>query len=99
MSSGLELNFVEFQPGAWYWIRQSSFCPVECWDWREHDPDVVGPFASYEAADESYCANERNTGGCSIIDYGPKHAQDKALVAAIAAATAPTKYYSRWERG
>lgn len=95
MSSGLELQFIEYTPGAWYWIRQSGFCPVEHWDWREHEPDVVGPFATYETADASYCEHERNAGGHSINPHHADHATDKTLAQCIASAEAPDKRY-RW---
>lgn len=91
MSSGLELEFVEYRPGQWYWIRQSSFCPVECWDWREHDPVVTGPFPSFESADADYRTNERNTGGHSAHPHRPEFLEDKTLAACIARAMTPTQ--------
>lgn len=91
MSSGLSLLHVEYKPGQWYWIRQNGSCPVECWDWREHDPDIVGPFPTYEASDADHYTHERNTGGSCIEKYDPKRI-DPVLDACIARAKTPADY-------
>lgn len=93
MSSGLEFHVLEWEPGQWYWLRQSNQCPKSCWDWREEDPDVVGPFPSKDALNQSYAAHERNTGGSTTYDYTPALHQDEALIKAIATAETPERRY------
>lgn len=93
MSSNLEFQEVEWEPNQWYWIRQSSDCPAQCWDWREHDPDVVGPFPSRAKLSESYRDHEQNTGGSAILEYSPNLHKDEVLTKLIAAAEHPDKRY------
>jgi hypothetical protein len=93
MSSGLEFLEVEWAPGQWYWIRQSDFCTVSAWDWREEDPTVVGPFASQEDLQESYRAHESNTGGASYIFADEKPHTSEVLARCIANAVTPAKRY------
>lgn len=92
MSSGLELVYIEYRPGQWYWIRQSGNCPVQCWDWREHDPDVVGPFPTAEATDADYRTHEHNTGGYCTASHRPEFLGDKTLAACIARAQTPMQF-------
>lgn len=79
MSTGFECNFVEFQPGAWYYVLQRWDCPRGAWDWREY-ADCYGPFPSKEAADEHLRDHHANPGGSSTIRYSPDHATDEVLV-------------------
>lgn len=93
MSTGLEFHNIEWEPNQWYWIRQSGSCPKQCWDWREEDPDVVGPFPSREALLESYSAHEANTGGTTVLEYTPDLHKDKVLPKLIADAVRPDQRY------
>ena len=93
MSSNLEFHLVEWKPQQWYWIRQSGSCPREYWDWREEDPDVVGPFASKEKLLESYARYEYNTGGSTTFEHDPKLHQDDVLAQLINEAVSPAERY------
>lgn len=84
MSTGYECNFIEPEPGRWYYVLQRGDCPVGAWDWREY-ANCFGPFASYEAADDHLRANHANPGGGTIINherYRPGDVWDKLIAEA-----------------
>ena len=71
MSSGLECECLDLG-GQWFWILQSWSCPAECWNWREEDPDMGGPFASEDEAWEDLRSGHANPGGYSIVRMLPE---------------------------
>ncbi len=68
MSTGYECMIVELKPKQWYYVLQRGSCPVGAWDWTEH-ADIIGPYASCEAAIQGLSDNEANPGGWSEIDH------------------------------
>lgn len=51
MSQNRELEFIEPEPGVWYYVLEDYSAPKNSWDWREH-AQAYGPFESYEKANE-----------------------------------------------
>ena len=68
MSSGMECNFFEAEPGKWFYILQNWDCPAGAWDWREY-ASCCGGFPSEEAAREHLRENHSNPGGSSTYGY------------------------------
>lgn len=92
MSTGLELLFIEAQPGRWYWIQQSGWCPVQCWDWMEEDPMVVGPFPSEDAAYTHHSRHQANAGGHSVQPYDKEACETGRIKNALARAIPPHEF-------
>ena len=72
MSTGLECDFIEYEPGKWYYILQNGSCPRDAWDWREY-ATAYGPFGSEDAALGHLSRNHANPGGFSSTNYSPKN--------------------------
>lgn len=75
MSSGRECELVKVAPNEWFYILQSGFCPTDCWDWREHEPIVGGPFPSEDECTESLLRDNSNPGGWMVQALRPDQAQ------------------------
>jgi len=88
MSTGLECLYVEAQPGQWYWLLASS---RDGFDWME-DAQVVGPFASFDKADDHLHDHNANPGGFSKRHYDPAQPMGTSLRTAIARAVTPKAY-------
>jgi hypothetical protein len=69
MSSGLSCELIEPKPGQWFYLLENYFTPKGAWDWREHDPNVHGPFKDKDAAYEHLGRNYANPGGSEIVDH------------------------------
>lgn len=66
MSTGADLRFIEQTPGKWYYAYQQ-------WPYGEtEDYDVIGPFASEEAAERHCDDNYPNAGGSWTLPYEGK---------------------------
>jgi hypothetical protein len=66
MSTGADLRYVEKEKGEWYYEYQCY--PYGC----NEDYDVVGPFASEDAAREHCDDNNANAGGSWTLPYKGK---------------------------
>lgn len=62
MSTGLECEIIEAEPGRWFYVLQDGSCPVECWDWHEF-AHAYGPFETYGQATEHLRRFHANPGG------------------------------------
>ncbi|MGY3582337.1 hypothetical protein ACVIGB_000739 [Bradyrhizobium sp. USDA 4341] len=65
MSSGLECELFEPEPGKWYYVLQSYSCPVGAWEWREF-AQSYGPFQNQDATEEHLRDNHANPGGYTV---------------------------------
>lgn len=100
MSTGFECEYVEYQPGEWYWVLQDWDCPKGAWNWREY-ATVTGPFTTEDEARKHLLANNANPGGSWTIPYAELASHDGAESYAklIAEAEAPKPVrYERWFR-
>lgn len=74
MSSGLECEFIGVyglrQSGKtdWFYLLQNYNCPKVCWDWREENPFVGGPFPTEDAANNHLRRNHSNPGGSGTVE-------------------------------
>ncbi len=93
MSTGLECDFIEWEPNKWFYALQDWSCPRGAWDWREY-ATAYGPFTTYEAARKHLRDNHANPGGHSICAYSDEQAKDEVLAKLIAGAT-PAEH-RRW---
>lgn len=70
MSQNRELEFIEPEPGKWYYLLEDYFAPKNSWDWREH-ARCYGPFPSQAAAEyHQYDQSGISTPGSTISAYG-----------------------------
>ena len=66
MSQNRELEFIEPEPGKWFYVLEDSFAPKDAWDWHEF-ARCYGPFNSLEAAEEhQYDLSRISTPGANI---------------------------------
>lgn len=79
MSTGLECEFIEYEPGRWYYILQNWDCPRMCWDWHEY-ATAYGPFTTEEEADQHLRDTQPNPGGSSTQAYDEIHAARRNAV-------------------
>jgi hypothetical protein len=85
MSTGLECEFIEFEPGDWYYLLEDYDAPRNAFDWREY-ATAYGPFSSTEAANAHLGDHHANPGGASITTYDARYSSDEVLIARIAEA-------------
>lgn len=92
MSSGVECEFREWEPGRWFYILGSEE-EEEMWDWRE-TATAYGPFHDKEEARKHLRDNHSNPGGSSTVVYDPARRPDRVLEQLIAEARDPRTF--RW---
>ncbi|WP_159848549.1 hypothetical protein [Nocardia sp. CY41] len=88
MSTNLACEFIEVQPGRWYYLLENWDAPQSAFDWREY-ATAYGPFSSMAATDAHLSANHPNPGGMAVSRYEPGFEPDKVLAALIAKAEPP----------
>lgn len=71
MSTGLNCEFFEYEPGKWYYCLEAWNSPKTAWDWTE-DANVVGPFPTFEEANTYLHRNNANPGGHTESPYCTK---------------------------
>ncbi len=86
MSTGLECEFVEVKPGAWYYVLEHGSAPMMAWDWHEH-ASAYGPFATFEKAHDQLRRRHANPGGYSTSEYRHGFEPDETLAELVAEAT------------
>lgn len=62
VKSGLNCDFIEVQPGEWYYILENWDAPNYAWNWREY-ATAYGPFTTQENASDHLDDNHANPGG------------------------------------
>lgn len=77
MSTGLECEFIETEPGKWYYLLQNGDCPVMA-PWREHCT-AYGPFDDYDRAHKHLHRHHANPGGQMVTAYQEGYEPDEAL--------------------
>ncbi|MGW5657206.1 hypothetical protein [Streptomyces humi] len=82
MSTGLECELTEVEPGRWYYVLEDSDAPRNAWDWREY-ATAYGPFTSEQQAEEHLEKNHANPGGLTISRYEPGFEPDDVLAALL----------------
>lgn len=83
MSTGFECEFIEVEPGKWYYVLQNWDCPVGAWDWREY-ATAYGPFMSEERTDDHLRRNHANPGGSMTLRYEEGYKPDTVMTELIA---------------
>ena len=68
MSTGLECEFIEPQPGRWFYVLEDWSSPKGAWDWREY-ASAYGPFASQESARDHLQRHHANPGGWRVSNH------------------------------
>jgi hypothetical protein len=63
-----ELQFVETEPGKWFYLLEDWNAPKETWDWHEY-AQAFGPFASLEAACDHETRSDSDTSGAEIVEH------------------------------
>lgn len=91
MSTGLECNFVEWEPGKWYYVLEDDDAPKNAWDWMEY-ATAYGPFSSFDAAYDHLDNNHPNPGGYSEHSYHESIKENNTLAKLIAEATIPKRH-------
>lgn len=86
MSTGLNCEFVEVEPGKWYYLLEDGSAPKMAWDWREF-AHAYGPFSLYDEASEHLRRHHANPGGSLTIPYVGGASPDGVLAGLIAEAT------------
>lgn len=94
MSTGLNCEYVEVEPGKWYYILERGSAPKNAWDWREY-ADGYGPFATFDAAHTHCRDNHANPGGYTQAPYQEGYEPDEVMRTLIAEA-ANRKPERRW---
>ncbi|MEW1734358.1 hypothetical protein AB0346_00195 [Nocardia beijingensis] len=69
-STGLACEFIEVEPGRWYYLLEEWDTPVGAFDWRQH-ATAYGPFASEAAADAHLTIHHANPGGMTVTATNP----------------------------
>jgi hypothetical protein len=85
MSTGLECEFTEVEPGKWYYLLEDGFAPKNAWDWREYS-NAFGPFQTLEEAEDHLRRNHANPGGAFIDEYKAGKQIDEVVQRVIAEA-------------
>lgn len=67
MSTNLECEFIERQPGVWFYLLEQDF-EDNGGNWREN-ADAYGPFSNLDTASQHLRDNHANPGAYNIIDY------------------------------
>jgi len=75
MSTNSECQFIERNPGKWFYVLEDYNAPKNAWDWKEN-ATAYGPFSSEEKAYEHLRDNHANPGGHSVVD-NTEHSQFK----------------------
>lgn len=88
MSTGCNCEFVEVEPGKWYYILEDTRAPKNAWDWREY-AFAYGPFSTEDEANKHLVYNHANPGGSYSIPYVDGFKPDSILEQLI-------KEASRW---
>ena len=91
MSTNNECEFIEVQPGVWYYILEDYGAPKNAWDWRD-DAEAYGPFDTFEAAYEHLGNNHANPGGFSRIHYTEGRKSDETEQKLIDSAVSPGRW-------
>jgi hypothetical protein len=78
MSTGLNCEFNEVEPGRWFYVLEDWDAPKMAWDWREY-ATAYGPFPSYEAADDHLRRNHANPGGHNVNQYKDGNKPDEVM--------------------
>ena len=69
MSQNRELEFIEAEPGRWFYVLEDSSAPKDSWDWHDY-ATAYGPFTSYEKAREhQYDLSRISTPGSTVHEY------------------------------
>ena len=88
MSTNSDCEFIEPQPGKWYYILEHTHADKNAWDWREN-ADCYGPFASYEEAQQHLSDYHANPGGWSTTHYYDGYTSDEMERGLINSASRP----------
>lgn len=95
MSTGLNCQFIEPEPGRWFYLLEDWSSPKGAWDWREF-ATAYGPFDSFEEAHEHLRENHANPGGYSIVEHG-EYQTEEVLEQLVAEARRPQpRYLGGW---
>jgi len=60
-----ELQFIETESGAWFYILERRSALKDQWDWMD-DADLFGPFSTLEVAQEHEYQSDSDTSGAEI---------------------------------
>lgn len=93
-STGLECEFIEPEPGKWYYVLEDDFGSKNAWDWRE-EARAFGPFASQEEAHRHLSDNHANPGGYNVVPHD-HFRPEKVYDQLIADAPRMKRAFSRW---
>ncbi|MFE3268894.1 hypothetical protein [Streptomyces sp. NPDC059215] len=83
MSTGLECEFIEVNPGRWYYVLENWDALKGAFDWREHST-AYGPFVSHDSAADHLDREHANPGGYEISRYTDGFEPDAVLAALLA---------------
>lgn len=72
MSTNSECEFIEVQPGIWYYVLEDMMAPKNAFDWREF-AQAYGPFYTFEQADQHLRRNHANPGGHTVTEHDTFH--------------------------
>jgi hypothetical protein len=86
MSTGCNCEFLEVQPGRWFYVLEDYDAPKNAWDWHDN-ATAYGPFASEALAEQHLHANHANPGGSSTLPYREGYQPSETLTRLIAEAT------------
>ena len=78
MSTNSECEFIEVEPGEWYYVLEHIHAPKNAWDWREF-ASACGPFATLDLAREHLRTHHANPGGYSTQEYVDGFTPDEVL--------------------
>ncbi|MFJ8158513.1 hypothetical protein [Streptomyces sp. NPDC094468] len=82
MSTGVNCEVIEVEPGKWFYILEETDAPRNSWDWREY-ASASGPFTSQESAEQHLADHHANPGGHEICRYVPGFQPDAVLAALL----------------
>jgi hypothetical protein len=88
MSTNSNCNFIETEPGVWYYLLEDRNAPKNAWDWREF-ATAYGPFGGVELAQEHLREEHANPGGWQVLPYTPEQELSEVVQARIAEAVHP----------
>lgn len=70
MSTNSACEFIEVEPGKWYYALEHRHAPKDAWNWLEH-ASAYGPFDTEDDATKHLRDNHANPGGYSSMPFHP----------------------------